>query len=58
MKSSVILVGGGDSVCRVQLNTSAGILAVTGVYMAALIAGLDESYSINLAANELGCASA
>ena len=48
----------GDSVCLLQVNTSAAIFAVTGVYMAALITGLDERKSVNLAANELGCASA
>ena len=58
VKSSVIVVGGGDSVCWLQVNTSAAILAVMGVYMTALITGLDEKYSVNLAANELGCASA
>ena len=42
VKSSVIVVGGGDSVCWLQKNTSAAIFAVMGVYMAALITGLDE----------------
>ena len=43
VKSSFIVVGGGDSVCWLQVNTSATIFAVMGVYMAALITGLDES---------------
>ena len=34
--------GRGDLVCWLQLNTSAVIFAVTGVYMADLITGLDE----------------
>ena len=42
VKSSVIVVGGDDSVCRLQLNTSAAIFAVMGVYIAALITGLEE----------------
>ena len=42
VNSSVIMVGGGESVCWLQVNASAAILAVTGVYMAALITGFDE----------------
>ena len=38
VKSSVIVVGGGDSVCWYHVNTSAAIFAV----MAAMITGLDE----------------
>ena len=41
-KSSVIVVGGDDLVCWLQVNTSATILALKVVYNAALMAGLDE----------------
>ena len=40
------MVGGDDSVCWLQMNTSADILAMTGVYMAALMAGVEEKYSL------------
>ena len=42
VKSSVIVVGVGDSVCWLQLNTSAVIFALKVVYSAALMAGVDE----------------
>ena len=39
-KSSVIVVGGDDLVCWLQVNTSATILALKVVYNAALMAGV------------------